>query len=112
MLRDFFAHWNAGNPKLIAASVVALYEHPNGIASFFCIAHARRSPDPALEFVAHHTRAAADVAFFNRAGVSAIKRVPCIFGMNMKAVAIVEPAVPSFSDYRQRPTIAFHIRLA
>ena len=68
--------------------------------------------DAAFEFVADHSCSAADIAFFDGAGVRGVEGVPGVFGMNVKSVDVVEPAVPGFGDNRQRPPVAFHIRRA
>ena len=109
MLGNFFAHGNASDAELIAASVIALDEDADGVASGFGVEDAGSGADAAFEFVADHSCAAADVAFFDGAGVGGVEGVPGVFGVDVKSVDVVEPAVPGFGDDRQRPPVAFHI---
>ena len=109
MFGDFLADGNAGDAELIAASVVALHENADGVASGFGVEHARGRSDAAFEFVADHAGAAADVAFFDRAGVGDVEGVEGVFGVDVESVDVVEPAVPGFGDHRQRPPVTFHV---
>ena len=109
VLGNFAAHVDAGDAKLLARSVVALHEDADRVASGFCVEHARTRSDSALEFVADHARAAADVAFFDGPGVSDVEGVPGVFGLHVESVDVVEIAVPGFGDDRKRPPVAFHI---
>ncbi len=102
----------AGDAELVAASIVALHEDADGVASSLGVEHAGRSADAAFELVADHTRAAPDVTFFDRAGVGDIEGVEGVFWLDVKSVDVVEPAVPSFGDHGQRPEVAFHVRRA
>src|SRR5208283_3895494 len=97
MLGDFFADGHAGDPKLVAASVVALHEHADGVADALGIEDARGGSDSAFEFIADHASAAAYVAFFDEAAVRGVERVESVVGLDVKSIDIVEPAVPGFS---------------
>ena len=109
VLGNFSADVNAGDAELIAASVVALHEDADGVASGFGVEHAGGGADAAFEFVADHACAAADVAFFDGAGVGGVEGVPGVFGMDVESVDVVELAVPGFGDDGQRPPVAFHV---
>src|ERR1700722_9458489 len=105
MLGDFFADRNAGDAELIAASVVALHQHAYWVAPGFGREYARGSSDAAFEFVADHARASANVAFFDRAGMGDVEGMEGVFGVNVESIDVVEPAVPGFGDYGQRPPV-------
>jgi hypothetical protein len=109
MIGDFFADGNAGDAELVAASVVALDEDADGIASSLGFEHAGRGADAAFELIADHAGATADIAFFDRAGVGDVEGVEGVFGLDVKSVDVVEPAVPGFGDHGQRPEVAFHV---
>src|ERR1700722_7607494 len=51
MLGNFLAHGNAGDAELIAATIIALHENADGIASSLSVEHMRRSPDTAVKLV-------------------------------------------------------------
>src|SRR4029453_6971962 len=67
---------------------------------------ARCRPISAFEFVTDHSGPAADAPLLHRAAMRVIKTVPNIFGLNMKAVDVVEPAVPRLSNNGQTPPVA------
>src|SRR4029077_18168564 len=110
VLGDFAAYVDAGDAELIAGSVVALDEDADGVASFFGVEHARGSADAAFEFIADHSGSATDISFFNRTSVSYVEGVEGVFGTDVESIDVVEIAVPSFGDYRERPPVAFHVR--
>ena len=109
MLGDFFADGNAGDAELVAASVVALDEDADGIASSFSVEDTGGGADAAFEFVADHAGAAADVAFFDGAGVGDVEGVAGVFGVDVESVDVIEPAVPGFGDDGEGPPVAFHV---
>ena len=41
-----------------------------------------------------------------------VEGVEGIFGMDVKSVDVVEPAVPGFGDHGERPPVTFHVRRA
>src|SRR5258708_27819023 len=98
VLGNFFADGDAGDAELITASVVALDEDADGVASEFGVEDAGRRPDAAFEFVADHAGAATDVAFFDDAGVSYVEGGAGVLGLDVESVDVVEPAVPGFGD--------------
>ena len=106
---DFAADGDAGDAELIAGSVVALDQDADGVASSFSVEDARTGADAAFEFVADHAGSAADVAFFDGAGVGDVEGVPSIFGLDVESVDVVEIAVPGFGDDGERPPVAFHV---
>src|SRR5579863_3331754 len=112
MVGDFFADGDAGDAELRAGSVVTLHEDADGVAAGFGVEDAGGGADAAFEFVADHACAAADIAFFDGAGVSDVEGVPGVFGADVESVDVVEPAVPSFGDDGERPEITFHVRAA
>ena len=112
MLGDFPADGNAGDAQLIAASVVALHQHADGVAAGFRIEHAGGGADSAFEFVADHAGAAADVAFFHGAAVGSIEGVEGVLGLDVESIDVVQIAVPGFGDDGQGPPVAFHVGLA
>jgi hypothetical protein len=64
---DLAADVDAGDAELLARSIVTLHEDANRIASCVGVEHAGTGSNPAFEVVADHTRAAANIAFFDRA---------------------------------------------
>jgi hypothetical protein len=72
----------------------------------------RRSSDPAFEFIADHSRAAANIAFLHWTAAGGIERMKSVFGLHMESVNVIEPSVPGFSNHRQRPEVALHIGCA
>jgi hypothetical protein len=86
-----------------------LDKHANRIPATLLIEDSGTRTDAAFEFVANHAGAAANIAFFNGAGVRHIKSVPGILGFHMESVDVVEVAVPGFGDNGQGPPVAFHI---
>src|SRR5208283_5488700 len=73
------------------------------------IEYAGRGADAALEFVADHASAAADVALFDGAGVGGVEGMESVFGLDVESVDVVEIAVPGFGDNGERPPVAFRI---
>src|SRR5205807_1652901 len=78
VLGDFASDVDASDPQLLPRAVVALHQHADGVSSGFDVEDARTGADTAFEFVADHSRAAADVSFFDRAGMGGVERVPGI----------------------------------
>src|SRR6185503_1931464 len=70
-----------------------------------CLDFARRRAGAALEAVALHGRAAADVAFGHRSGLRAVERGEDVLRLDVKAVDVVEVAVVGFRDDRQQPRL-------
>ena len=101
MFGNFAAYVDSGDAQLLAGSVVALDEDADGVASGFGGEHAGRRANASLKFIADHSGAAAYVALFDCAGVGGVERMEGVFGMDVKSVDVVEPAVPGFGDRRQ-----------
>src|SRR5207247_5792529 len=55
---------------------------------------------------ADHSGAAADAPLRDRAALRAVERVRDVVRRDVKAVNVVQPAIPSLSDDRQAPPIA------
>ena len=67
------------------------------------VRHARRSAGAALELVADHARAAADIALGDRSRDRAVQRGERMFGSDREARRIAEPAVIGLRHDRQQP---------
>src|SRR5260370_21687541 len=100
MFGNFAADVDSGDAELRAGSVVALHEDADGVASDFGAEHAGRRANAPLKFIADHSGAATYVALLDCAGVSGVERMEGVFGMDVKSVDVVEPAVPGFGDHR------------
>src|SRR6267378_433255 len=98
--------------KIFARAVVALHKDADRVGADFRFDLSRRRTDAAFEFVADHSGATADVAFFDSAAACGIDRVEGVFRFDVEAVDIVEPAIPSFGDDGERPPVARGIGLA
>src|SRR5215472_5277623 len=112
ILGNLQAHRHSGDSQVLPVAVIALHQHTDGVRAELCIRFSRRRADAAFEPVANHSRTAAHVAFFDRAAARGIDRVKSVFGLDVKAVNVVQPAVPGFRHYRERPPISRRIRLA
>src|SRR5258708_31955832 len=97
---------------MFARAIVALHKDADGKGAEFRLDLARGSADAAFEFVADHSHTAADVAFLNWTGSCGINGMESVFGLDVKAVDVVEPAIPCFRDDGQRPPITGGIGLA
>ena len=60
--------------------------------------------------MADHAGAAADVAFGDRARLRAVERGVDVLRAHVKAVDVVELAVPGLGHHRQRPPVAARVR--
>src|SRR5207247_253599 len=65
-------------------------------------------PDPSLELLADHSRAPAHAALDDGTAAGTVHRGPGILLRDVKAVDVVEPAVPRLRHHRQRPFVASH----
>ena len=70
----------------------------------------REAADAALVAVADHAGAAADVAFLDGARVRGVERMHGVFGLDVEAIDVVQPAIPGFGYDRQRPIEPGRIR--
>ena len=95
---DLAPHWNAGNAQLIALAVIALHQHSHRVAAIFCGEDARGGADAALEFVADHAGAAADIAFLDCTAVRAVDGVKYVLRLDVEAIGVVEISVPGLRD--------------
>src|SRR5215469_15876918 len=109
--RDLPPHRDAGNTQILARSTeVALYEDAHGIAAVLGRQDPRSGADTALVAKADHAGPAADRAFLDRSRMRGVERVEYVLGLHVKAVDVVEPAVPGLRDHRQRPPAAGVVR--
>ena len=100
VLGDFASDVDASDPQLLPRAVVALHQHADGVSSGFDVEDARTGADTAFEFIADHSRAAADVSFFDRAGMGGVERVPGIFRLHVESIDVVQVPVPGFGHDR------------
>src|SRR5271169_3180215 len=101
MIGDFLPDGDPGNAQLSALSVIALHEHSDRVAAEFGGKDARRGADAAFEFVANHSRAAANIAFFDSTAMGSIEGVESMFGLHVETVHVVQVIVGGFGDDRQ-----------
>ena len=71
---DLAAHRHAGDGELRPPAEVGLHEHADGVAARVLADAPRRRADAALEAVADHAGAAADVALGDRAASGIVDR--------------------------------------
>src|SRR5271168_1942255 len=79
--RNFLPDWNSSDAEIRPNAIIALDEHAYCVVRAFNLEFARRSSDAAFEFIANHSRAAANVALLHRTTVRGINRVKCVFGL-------------------------------
>src|SRR2546422_1033927 len=80
---------NSGDSEIRARAEVALNEDTDRIAAVFFYELARRRADATFIAAADHAGAAADVAFFDAAGLRGIHGVEGVFGFDVEAVDVV-----------------------
>ena len=102
---------HARDAKCGARAVVRLHQHADRERVALHVHVARRRPDAALESVAGHAGAAADVALLDRAGFRALDRRIDVRGFYVESVDVVQLAVPGLGDDRCRPPVARGIRV-
>jgi len=69
--------------EIFARAIVALHKDADRVGADFRFDFSRRRTDAALEFVADHSRSAADVAFFDSTGVCGIDGVEGVLGFDV-----------------------------
>ena len=89
--------------NVAARAVVALDQHADRVAAGLGGEHARRGADAALEAVADHPGAAADVALGDGPAARAVERREHVLGLHVEAVDVVEQAVVGLGHDRQAP---------
>ncbi len=92
-------------------TIIALDKHPDRVAAVFRGKFSRGRADTALEPIADHAGAPADRAFFNEPAMRGFNGVKGMLGFHVKAVDVVQPAVPRFRDHRQGPPIVLGINV-
>src|SRR3989442_1088811 len=104
-LRNLLADRCAGDAQETARAVIRLHEDADSVATEARVDLARGGPAAALEAVADHAGAAADVAFGDAARSRGVERREDVLRLHVEAVDVVEKAVPRFGDDRQRPLL-------
>ena len=102
------ADWYARDNELRTPTEICLHEYADRktAKSFLVIFHidfARGGTASAFELVTDHACPTADAPFFDRAAKRGIESVKDVLRLYMKAVYIIEPAVPSLGHNRQTP---------
>jgi hypothetical protein len=102
---DLAPHRMAVEPEHLAEAVVRLHEHTDRVRRTSGRHATRRRPDAALELVADHPRAAADVAFSDgQAGVLGVgQRGAHVVSGEVERVDVVEEAVVRLAHDREAP---------
>ena len=101
-VRDLAAHRHSRHPERLAATVVALHQHAHRVALVRDLHNPRRGPDPALEAVADHARAAAHVPLGHRPAARRLHRGQRIGLGDVLATDVVERPVPGLAHDRKR----------
>src|SRR5262249_52868308 len=96
---------HAGDAQLIAPPEIRLHQNADRVSAGLLIEPARCRADAALEAITDHAGAAANIAFADGTALCRIERVKDVLRLDVKAVDIVEIAVPGLSDHRQRPPV-------
>src|SRR5579885_3384435 len=96
---------NAADYQLAGPAAIELHNHAERVTALIAWQPARRSADSALPSIADHPGAAPDVAFRNRSPSRSVQGRECVSGLDVKAVGIVQVAVPRLRDDRQRPRL-------
>ena len=96
---------HTGDHERVAYAVVGLHERASNIGMAGDVDTPRRSADAALELVADHARAAADIALGHRAALRTVQRAIDVLCAHVKAVDVVQFAVPGLGDDRRRPPV-------
>ena len=102
---DFLADRYASDPQQTARAVVRLHQDADGIPAGAGVQFARRGSRAALESVADHPGAAADVSLGDASARRALDRRDDMFRLHVKSVDVVQRAVPRLGDDRQRPRL-------
>src|SRR5207245_473826 len=74
-----------------------------GVATVLLRQASRCGAGTALKFIADHARAAADVAFRDGSGLRLLQGLQDMLLLDVKAIAIVEVAIPGLRYHRHRP---------
>src|SRR5439155_26469852 len=98
---DQLSNWDAVDAEALASAVVRLDENTNDVL----VDRARGRSDAALELVAHHAGATADVSLFDPAVVCVIERGVCVLRRDVLATDVVEKAVEGLAYDGQRPGV-------
>ncbi len=110
-LGDLAADRDAVDAQLVAAAEVGLHQHADGVAAVVGRQPARRGADAALEAVADHPGAAADVAFGHRSTAGIVERLEHVRLLHVTAADVVQRAVPGLGHDRQEAPVALGVPL-
>src|SRR6266568_6169364 len=91
--------------QLRPASAVALHQDTYCIATLIGWQHTRGRSSSAFETVANHARAATRVSLGNGTALRGVERGKYVFGFYMKAIEVIQPAVPCLRHNRQGPRL-------
>src|SRR2546429_9871513 len=85
---------SARDAQVLPPPVIALHQHADEVATVLFGEPAGGGADPALETVADHAGSATDRPLLDRPRVRRVERVKGVLRPDVKAVDVVEPAVP------------------
>ncbi len=98
ILWDLPAHWYSRNAQVRPSPKIALHQHADGVPALFRGQLSRRCANPAFEFVAYHSRAAANVTFLDGSRRSGLNGMERMFRLHVEAIDIIQPSVPRLRD--------------
>ena len=90
---DVLAHWDACYSQLVAAAKVGLHQRTNRVTTELFWKFAGCCSSAALKLVTDHACSATNVAFGQQTGLGGVQSLHDVFGFDVKAVHVVEPAV-------------------
>ena len=104
--RNLLADRHSRDRELLAPPAIRLHERADRVGrhrrpSFLHGDHARGRAVAAFELVGDHPRSAADAAFRDRTALRGLERLIDMFRLHMKAIDVVEIAVPRLRHDRQ-----------
>ena len=100
---QLLADGHALDAQALAPAVVGLDQDAHRAAAVGLLQHPGRGADAALEAVADHARAAADVALPDRSRRGRVDRLDHVLGAHVHAVDVVQGPVPGLPHHRQAP---------
>ena len=112
VVAQVLADRHAGDAQRVAHAVVGLHQHADRVRSWPATVDAARGrADAALELVADHAGAAADVALGDRPAACRVERADRrARRVTWKPLMSFRCAVPGLGDDRQRPPVAAGVR--
>src|SRR6267154_201150 len=97
----FFSDRHAGYYQVLATAHIRLYQHTDAKSGIALCHHARSGTNSCLKPKSSVSRPAAHVAFVHRSSLGVVESAKNILLFYMKAVDIVESAIPGFPHYRK-----------